>query len=284
MEKGSETGSSLLWEVERLLKVAKEEGTLPRILLMENVRNLVSRRFKGDFDNWCEFLETLGYTNSWKILNAKDYGIPQNRERVYMFSILCSGYEFPEKMTLTSKLSDFLEDQVDDKYFMSEKLIETFTDLENRNGYIRGLRFRPLEQTAEHSWTITTKNSRPTDNYIVVPENTKRGYTSAEIGDGIYINRPHQKRGVVQKSKIPTLKTSCSDVGVVVKGTDDLISIRRLTPRECWRLMGWKDEEIDVAFSTNVSDTQLYKMAGNSIVVNCLSEMFRKLKGVINGE
>lgn len=73
-------------------------------------------------------------------------------------------------------------------------------------------------------------------------------------------------------------------MGVVVKGTADLISIRRLTPRECWRLMGWNDEEIDVAFSTNVSDTQLYKMAGNSIVVNCLSEMFRKLKGVISGE
>lgn len=185
MEKGSETSSSLLWEVERLLTVAKDKNTLPKILLMENVKNLVSKKFINDFNEWCRFLRSLGYTNSWKILNAKDYGIPQNRERVFMVSILGCGYEFPDKMPLTSKLSDYLEDQVDDKYFMSEKLIETFTDLENRNGYIRGLRFRHLEQTAEHSWTITTKNTRPTDNYIIVPENTKRGYTSAEIGDGV---------------------------------------------------------------------------------------------------
>lgn len=82
---------------------------------------------------------------------------------------------------------------------------------------------------------------------------------------------------------IPTLKTTVSDIGVVVNDPQDLISIRRLTPRECWRLMGWKDESIDIAFSTKVSETQLYKMAGNSIVVNCLTAIFKNLFGAYHG-
>ena len=90
------------------------------------------------------------------------------------------------------------------------------------------------------------------------------------------------KRGVVQKSMIPTLKTSVSDVGVVVEDKDELINIRRLTPRECWRLMGWSDERIDVAFSSGNSDTQLYKQAGNSIVVNCLTSIFESMKKTFN--
>jgi DNA (cytosine-5)-methyltransferase 1 len=107
----------------------------------------------------------------------------------------------------------------------------------------------------------------------MVPQKTKQGYALAHVGDGIYTNRTHQKRGVVQKNMIPTLKTSPNDIGVVVD-KDDLISIRRLTPRECWRLMGWNENRIDVALSTGVSDTQLYKMAGNSIVVTVLRRLF----------
>ena len=86
---------------------------------------------------------------------------------------------------------------------------------------------------------------------------------------------------MVQKDKIPTLKTSPNDVAVVTKDINDLISIRRLTPRECFRLMGWCDEDINRAFKTGVSDTQLYKMTGNSIVVNCLTEIFKNLKEII---
>ena len=106
-------------------------------------------------------------------------------------------------------------------------------------------------------------------------------YAFAKEGDGIYTNRVQYKRGVVQKDKIPTLKTSPNDVAVVTKDINNLISIRRLTPRECFRLMGWCDEDINRAFKTGVSDTQLYKMAGNSIVVNCLTEIFKNLKEII---
>ena len=147
----------------------------------------------------------------------------------------------------------------------------------NRNGFIRGLTFKPLERTSPIAYTITTRSgARSTDNFIIVPENSKKGFKEAEVGDVIYINRPYQKRGVVQKSKIPTLKTTPNDLGVIVN-KDDLISLRKITPREAWRLMGWKDSRIDLVIN-EFSDAQLYKMAGNGIVINVLKEMFKKLE------
>lgn len=326
LEKGSGTHSSLLWEVERLIKVSNLNAELPKYLLMENVKNLVSKRFKPYFDEWCDFLSGLGYKNYYKILNAKDYGIPQNRERVFMVSILDANamYQFPKEIELDTKLCDYLEKEVDEKYYLSNKLIDCFTEMKNRNGLVRGLRFRPKEKDEDYAWTITCHaGSRPTDNFIIepipaalrgrydsdgtikqhlelkddgntntittvqkdnliiVPEATKKGYAFAQEGDGIYTNRVQYKRGVVQKDKIPTLKTNPNDVAVVTKDINNLISIRRLTPRECFRLMGWSDEDINRAFKTGVSDTQLYKMARNSIVVNCLTEIFKKLKEII---
>lgn len=100
-------------------------------------------------------------------------------------------------------------------------------------------------------------------------------YAIAYIGDGIYTNRCQSKRGVVQRGMIPTLKTSCNDVAVVGKDMNELISIRRLTPRECWRLMGFDDEDFEKAKKVN-SNTQLYKQAGNSIVVNVLEQIFKQ--------
>lgn len=87
LSKGSGTRSGLLWEVERLLEDYNNRQDLPKYLLLENVKNLVGKQFKADFDDWRLALELLGYTNYWKVLNAKNYGIPQNRERVIMLSI-----------------------------------------------------------------------------------------------------------------------------------------------------------------------------------------------------
>lgn len=319
--RGSNTKSSLLWEVQRLLEVSKVYDELPKYLLMENVKNLVSKKFKPLFLEWVDYLSSLGYKSFYKVMNAKDYGIPQNRERVFMVSILDANasFEFPEKCELKKKLIDYLEDEVDEKYFLSEKLIDCFSSMQNRNGLIRGLRFRPRGKDVDYAFTITTcPGNRATDNFIIepipvamrgrerdgdyrqviepksdgianaittvqkdsmviVPQNTKRGFDIAKVGDGIYVNRASSKRGVVQKEKIPTLKTSCSDVAVVVNDLNDYISIRKLTPRECWRLMGWNDDEIDKVMDGTISNTQLYKMAGNSIVVNCLMAVFNKL-------
>lgn len=273
MRKGSGTRSGLLWEVERLLS---ECETLPQILLMENVTQVHNRNHLSDFNKWLNFLEELGYKNYWSDLNAKDYEIPQNRNRCFMVSILGDYYyEFPHKRKLKLRLKDMLEDEVDEKYYLSDKMMAHLMDMTDRNGYVRGEKFNPHTLDSKYAYTITTNaGSRATDNFIILPEKTKKGYAVAHIGDGVYINRPHQKRGCVQKGMIQTIKTSCADIGVVVfNGTR--VRIRKLTPKECWRLMGFTDEDFEKARKVN-SDTQLYKQAGNSIVVKVLERIFEE--------
>ena len=119
------TRSGLLFEVERLLIRAAEDGTLPKYLLLENVKNLVSKKFKAD--RWLSFLSSLGYTNYWQILNAKDYGIPQNRERVFCVSIRGdhTPFVFPEKQELKLRLRDMIDEVVDEKYYLKESTIRS---------------------------------------------------------------------------------------------------------------------------------------------------------------
>lgn len=121
------TRSGLLFEVERLLRVASEKGTLPKYLLLENVKNLVSKKFKADFDKWLDFLSELGYTNYWKVLNAKDYGIPQNRERVFCVSIRGEHepFVFPKPKELTIRLRDMIDETVDERFYLKESTIRS---------------------------------------------------------------------------------------------------------------------------------------------------------------
>ena len=122
---GKGTRSGLLYECEKIIKAKK-----PKYLLLENVKNLVGKKFKPEFNKWLEYLEGLGYTNYWKVLNAKNYGVPQNRERVFLVSIrkdVDNGdFLFPEEFELTTFLKDVLEENVDDKYYLSEKSVEGF--------------------------------------------------------------------------------------------------------------------------------------------------------------
>ena len=121
MEKGSGTRSGMLWEVERLLDECKE---LPQVLLMENVPEVIGTNNIKHFAKWLEKLESLGYKCYWKVLNAKDYGVPQNRERCFMVSILGDYYyEFPQTIPLEHRLKDLLEDEVDEKYYLSDKAV-----------------------------------------------------------------------------------------------------------------------------------------------------------------
>lgn len=121
------TRSGLLFEVERLLRVASEKGTLPKYLLLENVKNLVSKKFKADFDKWLDFLAELGYTNYWKVLNAKDYGIPQNRERVFCVSIMGEHkpFVFPKPKELNMRLRDMIDETVDERFYLKESTIRS---------------------------------------------------------------------------------------------------------------------------------------------------------------
>ncbi len=165
MAKGSNTRSGLLWEVERLLNECKE---LPQILLMENVTQVHGKKNKEHFDEWIDFLESKGYSNFWQDLNAKNYGIPQNRNRTFMVSVLGGyKYEFPEEFPLELRLKDMLEDSVDEKFYLSDKMINFFkenTKRQQEKG--NGFKFSPTNGDCIDKAVTTRAGGRMDDNFI----------------------------------------------------------------------------------------------------------------------
>lgn len=144
MAKGSGTRSGLLWEVERLLRELGDD--LPQILVMENVKQVIGKKNKRDFDSWREALTEMGYDSQYQVMNAKDYGVAQNRERCFMVSWLGDySYTFPDPIPLKKRLRDYLEDKVDDKYYLTEEQIASFVartekHIEKGNGFV----FNPI--------------------------------------------------------------------------------------------------------------------------------------------
>lgn len=134
---GSGTRSSILWST-RYAIIEKK----PKYLLMENVKALVSKKFIGEFQKWCRELESYGYTNYSKVLNASQHGVPQNRERIFVVSILGDHkpFHFPQPIPLEKRLKDVLEPEVDDKYVLSDKAIEGFLE-HNKNHEEKGTGF-----------------------------------------------------------------------------------------------------------------------------------------------
>lgn len=292
------TRSGLGYEV---IRIVEEMEVKPKVLLMENVPDLLSQKFTKGWHLMFNEIEKLGYSNYVEILNAKNYGVAQNRNRVFMVSILGDyTYTFPKPFKLQKRLKDYLETKVDEKYYLSDKQIEQIVNWKAYN--------KPLENAKSN----TSMNS----SMILIKEATKQGYSIAEDGDGVYINRPHQKRDVVQKDKIQTIKTSVNDIGVVVENQlfdymssekfkselgneivptiktknhlavavketgnylESGLRIRKLTPLESWRLMGIDDEDFYKAKASGMSDSQLYKQAGNAIVVDVLYYLFKNM-------
>jgi len=288
-----DTRSGLLLEVERLLLEAKETGTLPKYLLLENVKNLVGKKFIKDFEHWLNFLNSLGYYSNWEVLNAKDYGIPQNRERVFVVSSLENmHYKFPKPVELKSKMKDLLEEKVDDKYYLSEKYLKCFSDMKNRNGFTRGERFNPRKlEECNTAFAITTRaRQRSTDNFIIqkghgfnkggikeniVPALTKSSWHENNFVVNINPSGKGMNGNVYRTNLSPALTTNKGE-GIKILQNNDY-RIRKLTPLECWRLMGFRDIDYYAAKSVEISDAQLYKQAGNSIVVTVLEAIFRNL-------
>lgn len=175
-----ETRSGLLYEVQRLLAQAQSDDALPKYLIMENVKNLVGKKFRPDFEGWLGWLDELGYNNYWKVLNAVDYGIPQNRERVFCISIrkdIDTGYTFPSPIESDTVLMDKLEpvEDIDEKYFLSSECVKrrfTKNQINEEKGY--GFRFSPVErEEAKIATTVTTVPTRDTANHI-----TEKGVSS----------------------------------------------------------------------------------------------------------
>ena len=293
MSKESGTRSGLLWEVERLLKEAEE---LPQILLMENVPDVLSEKNKSDFFEWYRFLEDLGYTNKYAKLNAKDYGIPQNRERVFMVSFLGNYYyRFPKCKGLDIRLKDILEENIDKKYYLSDNLISSFVRNEEKQRD-KGNSFKfSLSNKESVAKAITTKEGwRMTDNFIKCEcvgkisaglEMNSRVYSSDGLSPTILTMQggglepkilDEQNRNIRKDGIVGTLTTDGSSPKHNNRVIEPDFRIRRLTPKECWRLMGFSDEDFEKAREIN-SDTQLYKQAGNSIVVPVLEAIFRQM-------
>ena len=391
---GKGTRSGLLYECEKVIEAKK-----PKYLLLENVKNLVGKKFKPQFDEWLSYLEDLGYTNYWQVLNAKDYGVPQNRERVFVVSILGEHkpYEFPKAMSLDKCIADILEEEVDEKYYLSEEIQKRFKitnqskniigttkpdfrtigqrDLVyDKNGVMGALvatDYKQPKQIAELnqlgtldikgmdcikrvygtdgiSPALTTMqggNRQPkilehticqnvkVRKYDVNIDELKKALKDAKNKSGLTIkdiahkldvskttaehwfrndncfsipdeniwldlknllgittdefdkpimefeikpneydmsNRVYHENGIA-----PTLTASGESGAKKIIGGD--FRIRKLTPRECFRLMGMREDDIDKIQVAGISDTQQYKMAGNSIVVNVLEAIFKEL-------
>ena len=396
-----QTRSGLLYECEKIIEVKR-----PKYLLMENVKNLVGKKFKEQFDEWLDYLESLGYTNYWQVLNAKDYGVPQNRERVFVVSILNDedkSYMFPQKQPLDIRLKDVLESQVEDKYYLSDEVQARFKPndkFKDMSGNIVGTTapdFRTIGQRdlcyQENSimgTLVATDYKQPKqivervggcfdtdksthqagsvynkEGLSPTLDTMQGGYRqpcimedsqikfivgstqkNAFVGDGSFSPtltsamgtggghvpmigldmKPYElltkmlikfdevsddnslEKGKIKEeiysnfgtnvvcprcrtqlliSDLPDYKYLCFECdenfyGIEVDETDKSIDniknyrIRKLTPKECWRLMGCSDEDFEKAKLFN-SDSQLYKQAGNSIVVNVLEGIFTNM-------
>ena len=269
---GKGTRSGLLYECEKIIEAKK-----PKYLLLENVKNLVGKKFKPQFDEWLEYLEGLGYTNYWQVLNAKDYGVPQNRERVFVVSILGDHkpYKFADKIPLDKCIVDILEDEVDEKYYLSKEIQKRFK-LTNQNKNIIGTT-KPDFRTIGQRDLVYDKNGIMG---ALVATDYKQPKQIAEINQlgMLDIKGNEQVRRVYGANGIsPTLNTmqGGNRQPKILEGLD--YRIRKLTPRECFRLMGMRDNDIDKIQATGISNTQQYKMAGNSIVVNVLETIFKNL-------
>lgn len=444
--------SGLLLECEKFIEINK-----PKFLLLENVKNLVGKKFIKDFENWLLILDGLGYNSYWKVLNAKDFGIPQNRERVFCLSIrkdIDKGYNFPNEIPLEKRLKHLLDSNVDDKYYLKDTakffINNSFAIEQKGNGF----RFKPhVHNNANIAKCLTTKaGSRMDDNFIIDVDSKNEtfefsskndelksvrlfgifdtekskhqagsvwdkemlaptldtmqgGYrqpliidktdkiikvdiqqqvevrkyeinqdelynflkehktkSNQQIADELNISKTKVdhwfrndesfsiptrdiwfklkevlniksdkfdraimdfeiKDGVYEKSNrcyldvgiAPTLTTACEEkiitlgnimpsghsAGRVVStnglsptvmenhglaitigdNVDNNFIIRKLTPRECWRLMDFDKDAFDKV-KDNISDTQLYKQAGNAIVVSCLEHIFKNIKDI----
>ena len=307
-EDGSKTRSGLFFEALRII-----EETQPRVAIAENVKNLTGKKFKPQFDIVLKSLEDAGYNNYWQVLNAKDYGIPQNRERVFIVSIrkdIDNGcFKFPEGFELKLRLKDMLDDEVDEKYYLSKEQIDRINNSNfmqekkrlQEKDYVDTLLARDYKDpkcvavepkrigglfdtgTSKHQagsiWdkecispTIDTMQGGYRQPLVTIDDNVSNDEIKINVIGNYSPSGYDASRIVDENGLAPTVKENHGTVTATIQN----YRIRKLTPRECWKLMGFDDEDFEKAEKVN-SNTQLYKQAGNSIVVNVLEHIFIEL-------
>jgi DNA (cytosine-5)-methyltransferase 1 len=261
------TRSGLLWQVERILSELKEcDSELPQTLLMENVPGLLGDRFLPDFSKWVEKLESLGYRNYIKTLNANDFGIPQSRKRVFMVSVLGDfNYVFPEPIGLNHCLKDFLEKEVDESYYLSEEQIKRILSWKSRVNPLEGIKDEkkicPALLSMDSASPAVVFQINQLGNILPNLINKKVNGKEPKIQDRVYAT----------ETITPVLTVSFPPSYLV-----DL-SIRKLTPKEYCRLMGFNDYDYASFQKVGSSNSAIYHCMGDSIVVTVLMAIFGKL-------
>jgi DNA (cytosine-5)-methyltransferase 1 len=276
MSRNSGTRSGLLWEVERILKETKQ---LPKVLLMENVPEVIGSNFIKDFQEWEAFLTSLGYSNHTEILNAKHYGIPQNRQRAFMVSILGNYlYNFPQKIALDLRLRDMLEENVDEKFYLSDIYLDRLENVKSKDKrlpeMLDKIDFNTDEPQSLDLYNRTVSNISQT---LTLPNHNAQAIAVKELNLHIIANvsKNGRENGNIYNSDGLSPTLLARDYKDPKKVNNNL-RIRKLTPRECYRLMGFSDKAFDLA-QANQSNSTLYHQAGDSIVVNVLMAIFKEL-------
>lgn len=334
-EDGNKTRSGMYYEGIRILRYKK-----PALSIIENVKNLTGKKFKKEFDMVLSDLDEAGYNSYYKVLNAKNYGVPQNRERVFIISIrkdLDNGqFKFPEPFDNGIRLKDILEDEVNEKFYLSDDKVSRFiTNLNTKNALLydpcQTKREGRSREYAEFSPTLTSRDYKDprliNDNVVKQLGNISAGNSSWEnpqtgriysaegisptlntCGGGqrepkIVSERAEPKerffkqaletfeesdathgdtidaynKRVNQSGYSPTITTRPEGFKTAILPVTKDIRIRKLTPKECFRLMGFSDQDFDAAKNAGISNSQLYKQAGNSIVVDVLYYIYVEL-------
>lgn len=286
IEEGSNTRSSILWFTRNAIITKR-----PKYLLMENVEALVQTKFIGFFNKWRKELESYGYVNYAKVVNAADCGVPQNRKRVFMLSIRNDGdkidYHFPRKTKLEKHLVDVLEENVDEKYYLSNDLLTDeggYLMFKGKKIFEGGVCAREpisaaLRTRSNGKWIKGEKHEQK----VELGKNVANAITSVSKDSLVVLGFSRGKRGEVvnyhEKEVSNTIHTSSgsgSNMDEFVLNKTRL-RIRRLTPRELFRLMDVDEEYIDKMLESGVPKSSLQKAAGNSIVVACMERIFEEL-------
>lgn len=275
----------------------------PRYFIFENVKGLLSDNGGKTFSEWVNLLggksingntvlfpyeDSVPYHLYWQVLNAKEHGVPQNRERVFLVGIrddADNNFRFPIEEPLTKRLKDVLENDVVEKYFLSEKMVDWITEHRTKRDSQNNF---PMEENDVGS-CVTARYFKmgAEDPYIKIKSSTSKGYEDKGCQQGVVYNIKRLNE-TLQKYQLPNKEVIIDSYNQSIHEESICIStrvnasscthlwngykIRRLTPRECFRLMDFPD-----TFTWPVSDSQAYKQAGNSIVVNVLYKIIKNL-------
>lgn len=285
------TRSGLLYEVERLLVKAKEKNTLPKYLLMENVDALVSKKYIDSFKDWLIRLDNLGYNSYYQTINAKNTGIPQNRNRIFCISIRkdidTKSFKFPQPFDAGIRLKDLLEtdNTVLEKYFLSDEVQKRLqiTDPKFEKNIVGttkpefrtiGQRDSVYQQDSVMGTLIATDYKQPKQ----ILADSNEPIHIADLCSEKFQRMHEQSHRVYSEDGIaPAMHTCGGDNTEPKVERDNLRVVRKLTPKECHRLMGFDDIDYENCKAVGMSDTQGYKQSGNSIVTTCISLLIEHL-------